>query len=131
VVTLYCTCECDNVSDSPDKKFINAGLWVSSILFLALALLAGVLAAVFAVVNTTTNPMEPIAGVLGLYVWNGIAGKPSDMMTVQLFQHGACGQWTQRRFECLEQLELVPPMSILNMVAMLYLSHQHHSIQNH
>jgi uncharacterized integral membrane protein len=45
------------------------------VLFLAVALLAGVLAAVFAVINTTTNPVEPIAGVFGLYVWNGIAGK--------------------------------------------------------
>jgi ABC-type amino acid transport system permease subunit len=67
----------------PDRKFINAGLWVSCVLFLTVALLAGVLAAVFAVVNTTTNPVEPIAGVFGLYVWNGIAGKLSDSMALK------------------------------------------------
>jgi ABC-type amino acid transport system permease subunit len=55
-------------------KFINAGIWVSCLLFLAVALLAAVLTALFAVVNTTTNPVEPIAGVFGLYVWNSIAG---------------------------------------------------------
>lgn len=65
---------CD-VAGSPDKKFINAGIWVSCLLFLAVALLAGVLAAVFAVINATTNPVEPIVGVFGLYVWNSIAGK--------------------------------------------------------
>ncbi|GFG28648.1 hypothetical protein Cfor_06577 [Coptotermes formosanus] len=62
-----------NSTNSPDKKFINAGIWVSCLLFLAVALLAGVLTAVFAVINTTTNPVEPIAGVFGLYVWNSIA----------------------------------------------------------
>jgi hypothetical protein len=90
VATLYCTCEFDNVPDSSQKKFINAGLWVSSVLFLAVELLAGVLAAVFAVINATTNPTEPIVGVLGLYVWNGIAGKVLGMTTVILFQHGGC-----------------------------------------
>jgi len=63
-----------NVAAVPDKNFINAGIWVSCLLFLAVALLAAVLTAVFAVINTTTNPVEPIAGVFGLYVWNGIAG---------------------------------------------------------
>lgn len=62
-----------NNTNSSEKKFINAGIWVSSVLFLAVELLAGVLAAVFAVINATTNPTEPIVGVLGLYVWNGIA----------------------------------------------------------
>lgn len=60
-------------TSSPDKKFINAGIWVSCLLFLAVALLAAVLTAVFAVINTTTNPVEPIAGVFGLYLWNSIA----------------------------------------------------------
>jgi uncharacterized integral membrane protein len=45
------------------------------LLFLAVALLAAVLTAVFAVINTTTNPVEPIAGVFGLYLWNSIAGR--------------------------------------------------------
>lgn len=97
-----CTCEFDNVPGSSKKKFINAGLWVSSVLFLAVELLAGVLAAVFAVINATTNPTEPIVGVLGLYVWNGIAGKLSGLTTVILFQHGGCAEWAWQRSECLE-----------------------------
>jgi len=70
---------CD-VAGTPDKKFINAGIWVSCLLFQAVAILAAVLTAVFAfnkttaAINTTTNPVEPIAGVFGLYVWNSIAG---------------------------------------------------------
>jgi uncharacterized integral membrane protein len=44
------------------------------LLFLAVALLAAVLTALFAVINTTGNPVERIAGVFGLYVWNSIAG---------------------------------------------------------
>jgi hypothetical protein len=91
-----------NVPGSSDTKFINAGLWVSCVLFLAVELLAGVLAAVFAVINATTNPTEPIIGVLGLYVWNGVAGKLSGVTTVILFQHGGCAQWTWQRSECLE-----------------------------
>jgi len=47
---------------------------VSCLFFLAVALLTAVLTALFAVINTTTNPVEPIAGVFGLYVWNSIAG---------------------------------------------------------
>lgn len=65
--------ESENSTSSADKKFINAGIWVSCLLFLAVALLAAVLTALFAVINTTTNPVEPIAGVFGLYVWNSIA----------------------------------------------------------
>jgi hypothetical protein len=72
-----------------DRKFISAGLWVSCILFLILALLAGVLAAAFAVVNTITNPVQPIMGVFGLYVWNSIAGNLSDSMALKLF-HLSC-----------------------------------------
>jgi hypothetical protein len=64
---------CD-VAGLPNKKFINAGIWVSCVLFLAVALLAAFLTALFAVVNTTTNPVEPILGVFGLYVWNSTAG---------------------------------------------------------
>jgi hypothetical protein len=65
---------CDVADLLLDKKFINAGIWVSCLLFMAIALLAALQTALFAVVNTTTNPVEPIAGVFGLYVWNSIAG---------------------------------------------------------
>ena len=64
---------CD-VAGLPDKKFINAGIWVSCLFFLAVALLASVLTALFAFVKTITRPVEPRAGVFVLYVWNSIAG---------------------------------------------------------
>ena len=90
---------CD-VAGSPHKKFINAGIWVSCSLFLAVALLAAVLTAVFAVINTTTNPVEPIAGVFGLYVWNSIAGSANSRhhtgpQTSTLHTHRSlcCNKW--------------------------------------
>ncbi|KAJ9577444.1 hypothetical protein L9F63_005945 [Diploptera punctata] len=57
--------------DGKCTEFIDAGMWVSSVLFLSLGLLGSVLAAVFAVVNSTVSPIEPILSVPGLYIWNG------------------------------------------------------------
>ena len=58
-------------------EFINAGIWVSCVLFLSLALLGAVLAAVFAVVNTAMSPVEPVLSIPGLYIWNGVGGNPN------------------------------------------------------
>ena len=62
--------------------FINAGVWVSSVLFLALALLGAVLSAVFAVVNATVSPVEPVLSVPGLYIWNGAGGNENHIYRV-------------------------------------------------
>jgi len=58
-----------------DQRFINMGLWASTIAFIGLALLMAVLGAFFAVINTAGNPVEPIMGILGLFIWNAAAGK--------------------------------------------------------
>jgi len=58
-----------------DQKFINMGLWASTIAFIGLGLLMAVVGAFFAVLNTAGNPVEPLLGILGLFIWNAIAGK--------------------------------------------------------
>lgn len=58
-----------------NPQLMNFGLWLFTILSLALALLFGVVSAVFAVINTVMTPVEVITGIVGLYLWNGIAGK--------------------------------------------------------
>lgn len=58
---------------STNPQLMNFGLWLFTILSLALALLFGVVSAVFAVINTVMTPVEVITGVVGLYLWNGIA----------------------------------------------------------
>ncbi|PSN55216.1 hypothetical protein C0J52_00611 [Blattella germanica] len=74
----------DGACQGACEGFINAGLWSSSIAFLAIALLLGVTAGVFAVVNATTNPVEPILSVKGLYVWNG-GGAFSTLLVLVLW----------------------------------------------
>jgi hypothetical protein len=58
-----------------DQQFINMGLWASTIAFIGLGLLMAVVGAFFAVLNTAGNPVEPLLGILGLFIWNAIAGK--------------------------------------------------------
>lgn len=58
-----------------DQQFINMGLWASTIAFICLGLVMAVMGAFFAVLNTAGNPVEPILGILGLFIWNAIAGK--------------------------------------------------------
>ena len=54
---------------------MNYGLWLSTIIMLGGAIAFTLVAAMFAILNTATTPVETIFGVLGLYVWNAIASK--------------------------------------------------------
>jgi len=56
-----------------EPEFMLFGLWVATIAMMAAAILFVLVAAMFAILNTATNPVETITGVVGLYVWNGIA----------------------------------------------------------
>ncbi|XP_022257811.1 clarin-3-like [Limulus polyphemus] len=62
-------------------SFFNFGLWTMTITFLVMALLFGLLGAIFGVLNTVTTPVELITGMLGLYVWN-ILGAIASLMTI-------------------------------------------------
>jgi len=52
---------------------VNTGLWGATIALVAAGVLLAAVAAVFAVVNTATTPVEAVSGVPGLYLWNGLA----------------------------------------------------------
>ncbi|KAF5303800.1 hypothetical protein FQR65_LT08136 [Abscondita terminalis] len=56
-----------------NDKFINAGLYISTIVFLALSVIFGFIAAVLAVWNTAGNPIEVVFSIYGIYVYNFIA----------------------------------------------------------
>ena len=49
------------------------GLWVSTVVFVVLGLVLGLVSIGFTLLNITTRPIETITGPLGLYVWNGLA----------------------------------------------------------
>lgn len=53
-------------------NFINAGLWLATVLFLAISTTFAGASASFAIINVLFNPVEPIFSVFGLYIWNGI-----------------------------------------------------------
>jgi len=56
------------------NDFLNFSLWVLTISALAIAGALVLLAAVFALFNFFTNPIEFIFGIPGLFIWNGGAG---------------------------------------------------------
>ncbi|XP_067012029.2 clarin-3 isoform X2 [Anabrus simplex] len=62
-----------DVENVPDKQFVNAGLWVSTVLFLVLALVITGASSLLAVLNAATNPSRTCLAMDGLYFWNGAA----------------------------------------------------------
>lgn len=58
----------------PDTyQFINAGVWLSTIIFLIVSALFGLFAAGLSVWNVAANPVEAWFNIFGLYIYNGIA----------------------------------------------------------
>ncbi|XP_065075491.1 uncharacterized protein LOC135699216 [Ochlerotatus camptorhynchus] len=57
---------------TPKDEFINAGLWLSTVIFLGIAMIFAGASASFAIINVLFNPVEPFFSVFGLYIWNGI-----------------------------------------------------------
>jgi len=60
------------------------GLWMFTVLCVALAMLFGLVSSIFAVINTVMTPIEVITGLQGLFLWNGMGA---------LFCTGACISW--------------------------------------
>ncbi|XP_014675119.1 PREDICTED: clarin-3-like [Priapulus caudatus] len=56
-----------------DTGLFNYSLWITTVIFACIAVLWGLVAAIFALINATSNPIETITGPMGLYLWNGIA----------------------------------------------------------
>ncbi|CAG9760946.1 unnamed protein product [Ceutorhynchus assimilis] len=55
------------------SAFINAGVWLSTLIFLLLATIVGLLAANLALYNTVANPINFFLGVKSLYIYNSVA----------------------------------------------------------
>ncbi|XP_066145314.1 uncharacterized protein [Euwallacea fornicatus] len=54
-------------------KFINAGVWLSTLIFLSLAMLTGLVATVLALYNTVSNPTQYYLSVKSLFIYNAAA----------------------------------------------------------
>lgn len=52
---------------------INFWIWLATLVFVCLAILCGLIAAIFTMVNVIYVPISDIAGVRGIYVWNAVA----------------------------------------------------------
>ncbi|XP_013783839.1 clarin-2-like [Limulus polyphemus] len=55
-----------------NPTLMKFGLWLFTIICVALSMLFGLVGAVFAVINTVIVPVELITGMMGLYLWNCI-----------------------------------------------------------
>ncbi|EAU77089.1 AGAP002756-PA [Anopheles gambiae str. PEST] len=55
------------------SNFINTGLWVSTVVFIGIAISFAAISASFSIINVLFNPIEPVFSVFGLYIWNGVA----------------------------------------------------------
>ncbi|XP_050070719.1 uncharacterized protein LOC126558709 [Anopheles maculipalpis] len=62
-----------SVSVFDRTNFINTGLWVSTVVFIGLAIGFATASASFSIINVLFNPVEPIFNVFGLFIWNGVA----------------------------------------------------------
>lgn len=65
--------EISTTSEVMSQDLFDFGLWVSIILFVALAIALNLIGCFFAVLNATLVPVETLAGPLGLYLWNAMA----------------------------------------------------------
>lgn len=53
-------------------EFLNAALWISVVIFLALAITSAAISAALALLNISFNPPQTILSVFGLHIWNAI-----------------------------------------------------------
>lgn len=74
---LFCISVQQEMTKNP--QLFTFSLWLLTIMSLALAMLFGLISAVFAVINTVVTPVEVITGIAGLYLWNGIGGNGSKI----------------------------------------------------
>ncbi|XP_058454159.1 uncharacterized protein LOC131432079 [Malaya genurostris] len=54
------------------SDFINAGMWLTTVIFLGTATAFAGAASSFSIINVLFNPIEPVFSMFGLYIWNGI-----------------------------------------------------------
>ena len=59
---------------SRNPNLMAFGLWLFTILCVAIAMVFGIVSSVFSIINTVMTPIEVITGIHGLFLWNGLAG---------------------------------------------------------
>ncbi|XP_044271067.1 clarin-3-like [Tribolium madens] len=60
-------------SSDKDRTFINAGVWLCTIIFLIISGMAGIVSAVLALWNIVSNPYQNYLSIFGLYIYNAVA----------------------------------------------------------
>lgn len=60
---------------SRNPNLMTFSLWLFTILAVSIAMIFGLVGAIFSIINTVMTPVEAITGVQGLYLWNGLASK--------------------------------------------------------
>ncbi|KAK5644555.1 hypothetical protein RI129_005855 [Pyrocoelia pectoralis] len=55
------------------RQFINAGVYISTIAFLGLSAIFGLISATLSIWNTAGNPIEVVFSIYGIYIYNAIA----------------------------------------------------------
>lgn len=58
-----------------NPQMMTFGLWLFTVLCVAIAIIFGLVSSIFAIINTVMTPIEVISGIQGLYLWNGMGGK--------------------------------------------------------
>ena len=58
-----------------NPNLMSFTLWLLTILSISIAMIFGLVAAIFSIINTVMTPIETITGVQGLYLWNALASK--------------------------------------------------------
>lgn len=61
---------------------IPPGFWVAAVSFMSLGCTFALVSSGFAALNIFHSPVEPIWGVLGLYIWNGVAAACAALVLI-------------------------------------------------
>ncbi|KAF2896540.1 hypothetical protein ILUMI_09637 [Ignelater luminosus] len=56
------------------REFLNAGLYVSTVVFLCISIIFGLISTILSFFNVVANPIEVYLSVPGLYISNAVAG---------------------------------------------------------
>lgn len=57
-----------------NPNLMTFGLWLFTVLSIAIAIIFGLVSSVFGIINTVMTPIEIITGIYGLFLWNGLGG---------------------------------------------------------
>lgn len=64
-----------------NPNLMTFGLWLLTVLCIAISMIFGLVSSVFAIINTVMTPIEVITGVQGLFLWNGLGGSQAATIT--------------------------------------------------